>query len=70
MQNCLIAVKRIHYWLSFQFNSYGQYPCYSIWFDVLVFSYTINPVIKFVSDMQKVGGFLRFALPIKLSTTI
>jgi hypothetical protein len=27
-------------------------------------------VIKFVSDLLKVGGFLRFPLPIKLTATI
>ena len=27
-------------------------------------------VIKFVSDMQQVGGFLRFPPPIKLTATI
>ena len=27
-------------------------------------------VIKFVSDLQQVGGFLRFLPPIKLTTTI
>ena len=27
-------------------------------------------VIKFVSDMRQVGGFLRFPLPIKLTATI
>jgi len=29
-----------------------------------------NIVIKFVSDLRQVGGFLRFSLPIKLATTV
>ena len=29
-----------------------------------------NYAIKFVSDMQQVGGFLRFSPPIQLTATI
>ena len=29
-----------------------------------------NIVIKFVNDLRQVSGFLRFPLPIKLTTTI
>ena len=32
--------------------------------------YSVHYVIKFVSDLQQVGGFLWFPPPIKLTTTI
>ena len=32
--------------------------------------YSIQYVIKFVSDLRQVGGFLRFPPPIKLTATI
>ena len=32
--------------------------------------YIQHYVIKFVSDLQQVGGFLRFSPPIKLTSTI